>query len=607
MTQVYHTLKQYFGYDSFRDGQEPIVNAILSGEDSLAIMPTGAGKSICYQLPALLLPGITLVISPLISLMQDQVKALNQAGVMAAYVNSSLSESQISKVLMFASQGKYKIIYVAPERLKNYSFLQFAHNAEISMVTVDEAHCISQWGQDFRPSYLEIVTFVNHLALRPILSAFTATATHEVKDDILCTLGLQHPTVIVTGFDRANLYFQVEHNVNKDAFVLDYAQTHEDESGIIYCATRKNVEKLHEKLIKKGLSVGKYHAGMDNEERKKSQDDFIYDRTPIMIATNAFGMGIDKSNVRYVIHYNMTQSMENYYQEAGRAGRDGEDSKCILLYSPQDVMIIKFLLEQKDFTDVELEDVELIQERDQQRLQTMVNYCKTSSCLRTYILHYFGEQTKGSCDSCGNCHRTYETVDMTSEAKWVLNCLYETRGRYGLSILLGTLMGANRARLRELGTHQYKSYGALKELSEAEVRNLVDYLVVEEYIYQTTDRYSVMKLGKRAHELQEESAQILLRKYEEKVKSQKTQVTKKTDELTGKGYQLFDQLRELRLVIAREEAVPPYIVFNDKTLIHMCVKQPKTKAEMLQVSGVGDFKYEKYGERFLTAILQFSK
>lgn len=599
-------LKTYYGYDSFRTGQENIINAILSGRDVLAIMPTGAGKSICYQVPALLLPGITIVISPLISLMQDQVKALNEAGIHAAFINSSLTDSQISKALERAKEGVYKIIYVAPERLESWEFLQFAEKAEISMVTVDEAHCISQWGQDFRPSYLKIVEFVKNLAKRPILSAFTATATEEVKNDILCILGLDNPKITITGFDRANLYYRVEQVKKKDDFVVKYIEKHPSESGIIYCATRKNVDNLHELLFKKGIAVTKYHAGIDNEIRKKNQEDFIYDRAPIIIATNAFGMGIDKSNVRYVIHYNMPQSMENYYQEAGRAGRDGEASQCILLFSQQDIMINKFLLEKKDFTDISEEDIELIQQRDIKRLQVMEGYCKTTTCLRNYILEYFGEKTVQACDSCGNCHREYKEVDMTEAAKWIINCVAETKGRYGLTIVLGTVLGANRARLKELGTIHYKSYGKLKEYSEAELRVLLNQLIFEGYLYQTEDRYSVLKMGDISP-LKNEETRIVVKTYEEKVlaSKQKSQTRRGTDALTSAGYELFESLRTLRLTIAREESVPPYIIFSDKTLIDMCVKVPQNKAEMLNVSGVGAMKFEKYGQRFLDEVHRF--
>lgn len=603
------TLKTYFGYDTFREGQEKIVEAILTNRDVLAIMPTGAGKSICYQIPALILPGITLVISPLISLMQDQVKALNDAGIHAAFINSSLTENQISKALYLAASGRYKIIYVAPERLENYEFLEFARNVEISMVTVDEAHCISQWGQDFRPSYLKIVEFIKNLPKRPIVSAFTATATEEVKNDILCTLSLADPEVVITGFDRKNLYYSVENIRRKDEFIMEYIEKHPTESGIIYCATRKNVDNLFELLFKRGVPVTRYHAGLTNETRKKNQDDFIYDRTPVIIATNAFGMGIDKSNVRYVIHYNMPQSMENYYQEAGRAGRDGENSQCILLFSLQDVMIDRMLLDNKDFSDVDEEDEYLIRQRDIRRLQTMEGYCKTTGCLRNYILEYFGEKTSGPCDNCGNCHREYHEVDMTAEAKWVVNCVAETRGRYGLTIVLGTLMGAKRARLRELRTDQYKSYGALSGHSEAELRTLISQMTEMGYLYQTQEKYSVLKLG-NITPLKDANTRVIMRTYEEKEPDKKKKVQKavrkrSTDALTSAGYDLFEVLRKLRLEIAKEESMPPYIIFSDKTLIDMCVKKPSDEEEMLNVSGVGANKLKKYGQRFLEEIQKF--
>ena len=603
------TLKTDFGYDTFREGQEKIVEAILTNRDVLAIMPTGAGKSICYQIPALILPGITLVISPLISLMQDQVKALNDAGIHAAFINSSLTENQISKALYLAASGRYKIIYVAPERLENYEFLEFARNVEISMVTVDEAHCISQWGQDFRPSYLKIVEFIKNLPKRPIVSAFTATATEEVKNDILCTLSLEDPEVVITGFDRKNLYYSVENIRRKDEFIMEYIEKHPTESGIIYCATRKNVDNLFELLFKRGVSVTRYHAGLTNETRKKNQDDFIYDRTPVIIATNAFGMGIDKSNVRYVIHYNMPQSMENYYQEAGRAGRDGENSQCILLFSLQDVMIDRMLLDNKDFSDVDEEDEYLIRQRDIRRLQTMEGYCKTTGCLRNYILEYFGEKTSGPCDNCGNCHREYHEVDMTAEAKWVVNCVAETRGRYGLTIVLGTLMGAKRARLRELRTEQYKSYGALSGHSEAELRTLISQMTEMGYLYQTQEKYSVLKLG-NITPLKDANTRVIMRTYEEKEPDKKKKIQKavrkrSTDALTSAGYDLFEVLRKLRLEIAKEESMPPYIIFSDKTLIDMCVKKPSDEEEMLNVSGVGANKLKKYGQRFLEEIQKF--
>ena len=402
---INQTLKQYFGYDSLRTGQEELINGILSGHDVLGIMPTGAGKSLCYQLPALMFKGITLVISPLISLMSDQVKALNQAGVHAAYINSSLTENQIRMALSYASQGRYKIIYVAPERLNTPRFLDFACNADISMLTVDEAHCISQWGQDFRPSYLEIAGFLTRLPRRPIVSAFTATATERVKNDIVASLGLNNPVTMVTGFDRPNLFFRVvtrKGGSQKDNSIINYVKKHEDESGIIYCATKKNVDKLYTLLNEQGISAGRYHAGLSNDERKQNQEDFTYDRIRVMVATNAFGMGIDKSNVRYVLHYNMPQSLEYYYQEAGRAGRDGEEAECVLFFSKQDIIINKFLLQNKASAGDVASDMQKTA-NDQRKLQQMINYCETDKCLREFILSYFGDTTPCICNKCSNC------------------------------------------------------------------------------------------------------------------------------------------------------------------------------------------------------------
>ncbi len=608
---AHDTLKHYFGYDSFREGQKNIIDSIMAGRDVLAIMPTGAGKSICYQVPALMLSGITIVVSPLISLMQDQVKALNEAGIHAAYINSSLTEGQINKALSLAAGGRYKIIYVAPERLETYGFLEFSRQADISMVTVDEAHCISQWGQDFRPSYLKIVDFVDGLDKRPIVSAFTATATEEVKNDILCILKLNNPDVTVTGFDRENLYYSVEHVHKKDDFVVDYVEKHPNDSGIIYCSTRKNVDKVFEILFKKGVAVTKYHAGLDTGTRKDNQDDFIYDRTPVIVATNAFGMGIDKSNVRYVIHYNMPQSMENYYQEAGRAGRDGENSQCILLFSAQDIMINKFLLDNKDFSGLDEEDALLVRQHDMQRLKAMEGYCRTTGCLRNYILNYFGEKVGKPCDNCGNCHREYTQTDMTMQARKVVECVKEMRGRYGLVIVVGTLMGADRARLKEIGADNYKSYGALNDCNEATIRSLISQLIEEGYLCQTDDRYSVLKLGD-VSALENEDTHVVLRTYEskqpvrtDKPKKPARQKARSTDALTAAGYKLFEQLRKLRLELAKEEAVPPYIIFSDKTLIDMCVKLPKNEYDMLNVSGVGENKFKKYGARFLEVINSF--
>ncbi len=599
-------LKTYFGYDEFREGQERVISAVLSGRDVLAVMPTGSGKSICYQVPALLLDGITVVISPLISLMQDQVKALNEAGIHAGYINSSLSEAQIRKVYRLTLDGVFRILYVAPERLENVEFLDFADRAKIAMVTVDEAHCISQWGQDFRPSYLKIVDLIERLPGRPVVSAFTATATPEVRTDISCVLKLREPELVMTGFDRENLYYSVEFQKKKDDFVCDYIAAHPKDSGIIYCATRKNVDDLHALLQRKGVPVTKYHAGMANEARRRNQEDFIYDRLPVIVATNAFGMGIDKSNVRYVIHYNMPQSMENYYQEAGRAGRDGELSRCILLFAVQDIIIDRFLLEKKDFSDVAPEDAEALRQRDLKRLRIMENYCRTTGCLRNYILDYFGEKPGEPCDNCGNCHREYREEDLTAEAKWVINCVAETRGRYGINIVLGTLVGANRARLKELGTVYYKSYGKLKDHSEGELRMLVSQMILDGYLIQTDEKYSVLRMGDISP-LKREETRVLIRKYEEKEPEKKNRKRRasSTDDLTAAGFDLFEQLRNLRLAVAREEAVPPYIVFSDKTLVDLCIVLPRDKYAMLSVSGVGMAKCEKYGDRFLAEIGAF--
>ena len=599
-------LKNYFGYSSFKDGQENIISSILSGKDVLAIMPTGSGKSLCYQIPAMILPGITIVISPLISLMQDQVKALNEVGISAGYINSSLTEVQIYRVFELAKQGEFKILYVAPERLESYDFLDFASQIEISMVTVDEAHCISQWGQDFRPSYLKIVDFIKGLTKRPIVSAFTATATPEVKNDIACVLNLINPDIVTTGFDRENLYYSVERTKNKDEFIIDYISSHPNDSGIIYAATRNNVDSLYELLAGRGLPVTKYHAGMSNKDRMSNQNDFIYDRFPIIIATNAFGMGIDKSNVRYVIHYNMPQSMENYYQEAGRAGRDGENSNCILLFSAQDIIINKFLLDHKEFSEIPYEDVELIRDRDARRLHVMEGYCRTTDCLRNYILEYFGEKPEYPCDNCGNCHNEYNETDMTEEAKKVINCIYEAKGRFGINIIIGTLMGANRARLKEIGAVNYKSYGALKDYKEEILKTLISQMIQDGYIYQTNDKYSVVRMG-NIEPLKTTDTHVIVRvgKEIETDNKPKKKKARKSDQLTSGGYELFDVLRDFRLGLARENAVPPYIVFNDKTLIDMCIKLPQTKTEMLNVSGVGEAKYEKYGEQFINSISEF--
>ena len=608
-------LKRYFGYDTFRPGQEQLVDAALSGRDVLGIMPTGAGKSVCYQIPALLMDGITIVISPLISLMKDQVQSLNQAGIHAAYINSSLTENQIQKALSLAAQGRYKIIYVAPERLETENFLWFARSVRISMVAVDEAHCISQWGQDFRPSYLKIVQFVKELPYRPVLSAFTATATEEVKNDIICVLGLLQPEILVTGFDRKNLFFAVEQVSKKDAYTVSYVKEHADESGIIYCATRKNVDKMYEKLLAEGIPVTRYHAGLSNGERKENQDDFVYDRKPVIVATNAFGMGIDKSNVRYVLHYNMPQSMENYYQEAGRAGRDGEPSECILLYSPQDIVINRMLIESKEGNvDFSWEENQSIRERDEKRLQIMNTYCNTTECLRSYILRYFGENQTNDCGYCSNCKKEFVEKDVTEEAKLILQCVRESGQRYGMNVIVGILLGRKTAKLREYGVERLESYGKLSGSNEAELKKILGELLLREYVRQTQDKYALLKLAGKAAELTDRGERLTIRQpKEEKIMQSDTQSgrtvsggNRRSDILNSRGLEFFDRLRELRMKIAREESVPPYVVFSDRTLVDMCVKLPMNREEMLSVTGVGENKYEKYGEAFLGCIREYT-
>ena len=609
----YEILKRYFGYDTLREGQEELIDSILQGKDVLGIMPTGAGKSLCYQIPALMFSGITLVISPLISLMIDQVKALNQAGIHAAYINSSLTENQIAKALENARRGQYKIIYVAPERLETSGFLEFASVADISMVTVDEAHCISQWGQDFRPSYVKIVQFISLLPKRPVISAFTATATEVVKEDILCILKLKDPKVLVTGFDRKNLFFKVvsmRSSRQKDQTMLEYIRQHEQESGIIYCATRKNVEAVWELLQSEGMAAAKYHAGLSNEERKQNQEDFIYDVKPVIVATNAFGMGIDKSNVRYVIHYNMPQSLENYYQEAGRAGRDGEPAECILLYSPQDVMINRFLLENKSASAMSAEDLAVLQENDEIRLQKMNYYCVTKDCLRQYILNYFGEHQMGRCENCGNCLAEYEEKDITDICKDIIQCIQETRQRYGINVIVDTLLGRNKAKIRTLGLETLKTYGVQKGEKESFLKTIIDELQLKKYILPTQDKYMILKLSQTCNEILNGEQQIFIKVNKEaaelQAKEENRKSKRKSDILTSKGLELFEVLRTLRSQLAKEEGVPPYIICSDKTLTDMCIKLPFNKKEMLNVSGIGENKYEKYGERFVETIKNYT-
>lgn len=605
----YGILKKYFGYDTFRGAQEELIDSILNGRDTLGIMPTGAGKSLCYQIPALMLDGITLVISPLISLMKDQVGSLNQAGIHAAYLNSSLTTAQYFKALSFARQGRYPIIYVAPERLLTEEFLDFALHTKIAMVAVDEAHCVSQWGQDFRPSYLKIVDFIHSLPYRPVISAFTATATQEVREDIVDILQLQMPTVISTGFDRSNLFFSVQTPKDRYGAIKKYLETHPGESGIIYCLTRKHVEDVCSRLIKDGFNVTRYHAGLSDAERKQNQEDFIYDRVPLITATNAFGLGIDKSNVRFVLHYGMPKNLESYYQEAGRAGRDGEPAECILYYSGQDVITNQLFIDNNQ-DNSELSDMEreLIKERDRERLKKMTFYCFTNECLRDYILRYFGEYGSNYCGNCSNCQTQFEEADVTEEARALIGCIGESRQRYGITVILDTVRGANTARVRNYRMNDNSQYGALAKVPIYKLREILNYLQLEDYLYVTSDEFLIVKLTEKSQNIFKKDARLIMKmvKEQERPVSSKTVKggkKKRAQFEEGDAEQtLFEKLRLLRLEIAKEEKVPPYIVFSDKTLTHMCIVKPKTKEEMLKVSGVGEYKIKKYGERFLECI-----
>lgn len=600
MSDKLSVLKDYFGHDSFRDGQEQIVDALLDGRDALCIMPTGAGKSMCYQIPALLFDGVTIVVSPLISLMKDQVGSLVQSGVPAAYINSSLSYPQFLRVLSNTEHGKYKIIYVAPERLLTDGFLDTCKKIKISMVAVDEAHCVSQWGQDFRPSYLKIVSFIKSLENRPIVGAFTATATNDVKEDIKKILRLENPFEITTGFDRPNLFFGVIKSSSKDEKLIDLIRERGDRSGIVYCATRKNVESVCELLCDNGFSATRYHAGLDEYERRKNQEDFVFDRKNIMVATNAFGMGIDKSNVTYVIHYNMPKNIESYYQEAGRAGRDGGEADCILLYSPKDVRLNRFMIENSEGNDeLTIEENEQIRERDFERLKHMTFYSTTNDCLRGFILRYFGGDKKAYCGKCSNCLSVHKLVDVTIDAQKIMSCIARTGQRYGKTVICDVLKGSKSEKILKAELNNQSTYGIMKEVTARHIFGTIDFLAEKEYI-SADNETEALKLLPKSRDVLFGRERLVMKKVENSEKVVKTHRPE-----VPVNSELLDALKALRKSIASKKSVPAYVIFSDATLTDMCKKCPETPDEMLEVSGVGRTKLEKFGKEFLEVIAKF--
>lgn len=612
-------LKQYFGYDTFREGQTEMIDSILNGKDVLGIMPTGAGKSLCFQVPALVFPGITLVVSPLISLMRDQVQALVANGIPAAFINSTLSSAQTAKAIDNAGNNKYKIIYAAPERLDLPEFMEFLQSADISMVTVDEAHCVSQWGQNFRPSYLKIRDMIEQLPKRPVISAFTATATSEVKEDIIRLLNLAEPRVLITGFNRENLSFEVKKPADKYRTVLTYLKENTDKSGIIYCSTRKTVEEVCSRLIGDDFKATRYHAGLTEEERTRNQDDFLYDRKAVMVATNAFGMGIDKSNVAFVIHYNMPKNLESYYQEAGRAGRDGTAAECILLYGGQDVITNQLLIDSaNDRDEMEPKMLELVKEKERERLKRMTYYCHTSDCLREYILKYFGERTVSFCGNCSNCNDNFEETEITEQAQMILSCIARLKERFGIKTVIDTLRGSKSEKVLRLGLDQIKTYGIMSGVPEKRIRDIINYLVLQEYLLLTNSEFPVVKLAARSKEVLQDNAKLSMKMPKESetgngfAKAAETRRKKAYGQSSSDPWiegrktaadpGLMKKLKELRLNIAQEKKVPAFVIFSDATLADICRRMPSSLEELLEVSGVGKVKQEAYGKALLEVI-----
>lgn len=597
-------LKQYFGHSSFREGQGELIDNLISGRDVIGIMPTGAGKSVCYQIPSLMLEGVAIVISPLISLMKDQVNSLTEAGIKAAFLNSSLAQWEYYDILDRAGQGEYKILYVAPERLSAENFVEFAKHTEISLVIVDEAHCVSQWGQDFRPSYLKIVDFINALPKRPAVGAFTATATRQVRDDISGILQLKNPFVVTTGFDRSNLYFEVQQPKDKMAELYRLMERYKNQSGIVYCISRKNVEEVCEKLCGAGYDATRYHAGLNDEERRRNQEDFIYDRKRVMVATNAFGMGIDKSNVSFVIHYNMPKNMESYYQEAGRAGRDGSPAECVLLYGKRDVRTNEFLIDKSENSELDEEQSEQIKQLDRERLKLMTYYSTTSDCLRQYMLRYFGERAPDHCGNCSNCNAGYEMTDITLAAQKIVSCVYrleQRNRRVGASTIVEILRGSKSRRMTENGFETLSTYGIMSDSNTSSLRRIVEFLIRENYLAETGEEYHVVEMTEKSRTVIKPAAPIRMKtpKIEENKEKEVRQPPVSSE--------LLDRLKQLRHKLANSERVPAYVIFTDAALMDMCRKLPQSKAEFLNISGVGEVKLNKYGDKFMEVIGSWKK